>query len=111
MEKMVQTEAEMFLNLELKRSQAEAILLDEPRLQSNLRVPSGYFKKLDSATTNYEQAITDLITSEEMDVNLKTVYTNKINEQLKLTDPILSELQNAVTSSTPSIKLPETLPA
>ena len=58
---------------------------------------SGYLKKLYSAATYYEQAVTDLITSEEMDVNLKTVYTNKLNEQLKLTDPILSELQNAVT--------------
>ena len=86
----------MFLNLELKRSQAEAVLLDEPRLRSNVRVTSGYLKKFYSAATYYEQAVTDLITSEEMDVNLKTVYTKKLSEQLKLTDPILSQLQTAV---------------
>ena len=68
MEKMVQTEAEMFTNLELKRSQAEAVLLDEPRLRSNLWVASGYLKKLYSGATYYEQAVTDLITSEEMDI-------------------------------------------
>ena len=96
MEKMVQTEAEMFLNLELKRSQAEAVLLDESRLWSNIRVSSGYLKKLDSATNNYEKAVTDLLTAEEMDINLKTVFTNKLKEQQKLTDPILGQLQTAV---------------
>ena len=96
MEKMVQAEAEMFTNLEMKRNQGEAVLADESRLRSNFRVTSGYLNKLDSATTNYKQAVTDLITSEEMDVTLKTFYTNKLNKQLKLTDPILSQLQNAV---------------
>ena len=36
MEKRVKEEAEMLLNLELQRSQAEAILLDEQRLWSNI---------------------------------------------------------------------------
>ena len=94
MEKMVQAEAEMFTNLELKRNQAEAVLADESRLRSNIRVTTGYLNKLDSAATNYKQAVTDLLTAEEMDINLKMVYTNKLNEQLKLTDPILSLLQN-----------------
>ena len=89
MEKLVQTEAKMFLNLELKRNQAEAVLLDEPRLQLNVWVTSGYLKKLDSAANNYEQSVIDLLTAEEMDINLKTVYTNKLKEQQKLTDPIL----------------------
>ena len=96
MEKAVQAEAELFTNLELKRNQAEAVPADESRLRSNVRVTHGYLNKLDSAATNYKQAVTDLLTSEEMDVNLKTVYTNKLNEQMKLTDPILSQLQNAV---------------
>ena len=96
MEKAVQAEAELFMNLELKRNQAEAVLADEERLRSNVRVSRGYLNKLDSAATNYKQAVTDLLTSKEMDVNLKMVYTNKLNEQQKLTDPILSELQNAV---------------
>ena len=96
MEKLIQAEAELFTNLVLKRNQAEAVLADESRLRSNVRVSCGYLNKLDSAATNYEQAVTDLITSKEMDINLKTVYTNKLNEQLKLTDPILSQLQTAV---------------
>ena len=96
MEKAVQAEAELFTNLELKRNQAEAVLVDETRLRSNVRVTNGYLIKLESAVTNYEQAVTDFLTSDEIDVNLKMVYTNKLNEQLKLTDSILSELQNAV---------------
>ena len=96
MEKAVQAEAELFTNLELKRNQAEAVLGDETRLRSNVRVTRGYLNKLDSTATNYKQAVTDLLTSEEMDVNLKPVYTNKLTEQLKLTDLILSQLQNAV---------------
>ena len=73
MEKAVQAEAELFTNLELKRNQAEAVLADETRLRSNVQVTRGYLIKLESAVTNYEQAVTDLLTSEEMDVNLKTV--------------------------------------
>ena len=73
MEKAVQAEAELFTNLELKRNQAEAVLADETRLRSNVQVARGHLNNLDSAVTNYEQAVTDLLTSEEIDVNLKTV--------------------------------------
>ena len=96
MEKAVRAEAKLFTNLELKMNQAMTVLADETRLRSNVRVTRGYLTKLESAITNYEQAVTDLLTAEEMDINLKTVYTNKLNKQLKLTDPILSQLQNAV---------------
>ena len=96
MEKLKQIESERFLKLELNRNQADAVLLDEPRLRANIRVASRYLKKLYSAVTYYKEAVTDLITSEEMDVNLRTVYTRKLSEQLKLTDLILAELQNAV---------------
>ena len=70
----------MLLRLELQRNRAEAILLDEQRLRTSVRVSSGYLKKLESAANKYEQAITDLLTSEEMDINLKTVYTNKLTQ-------------------------------
>ena len=93
---MVKVEAEMLLRLELQRNQAEAILLDEQRLRTNVRVSSGYLKKLEAAATNYEQAITKLITSEEMNINLRTVYINKLKEQQKLTDPIIGQLQTAI---------------
>ena len=96
MEKLKQIEAERFLKLELSRNQADDVLLDEPRLRLNVQVTSGYLKKLYSAATYYTQAVTDLITSEEMDVNLRMVYTTKLSEQQKLTDPILDELQNTV---------------
>ena len=76
MEKMVQAEAEMFTNLELKRNQAKAVLADKTRLRLNVQVTRRYLIKLESAITNYKQAVTDLLTSEEIDVNLKTVYIN-----------------------------------
>ena len=96
MEKAVQAEAELFTNLELKRNQAEAVLADETRLRSNIRVTRGYLTKLESAVSDYEQAVTILLTSLETDVDQKAVYTNKLNKQMKLVDPILNELQNAV---------------
>ena len=98
MEELKQVEAERFLKLELNRNLAKDILLDKSRLRANIRVASEYLNKLYSAVTYYRETVTDLITSEEMDVNLRTVYTRKLKEQLKLTDPILVELQNAVNS-------------
>ena len=89
MEKRVKEEAETFLYLELQRSQAEAILLDEQRLWSNIRVSNIYLEKLEAAANKYEQAIMDLLISEKMDINLKTAYTNKLTQQQKLTDLIL----------------------
>ena len=63
MEKLVQAEAELFMNLELKRNQAEAVVADETRLWLNVRVTRGYLNKLDSAVTNYKQAVTDILTA------------------------------------------------
>ena len=96
MEKAVQAEAETFTNLELRRDQAKAVLGDEPRLKSNIQVSQGYLTRLEAAVCDYEQAVTILLTSLETDVDQKAVYTNKLNEQMKLVDPILNELQNAV---------------
>ena len=102
MEKAVQAEAELFTNLELKRNQAEAVLADETRLRSNVRVTRGYLTKLESAVSEYEQAVTVLLTSLETDVDQKAVYTNKLNEQLTLVDPILNQLYDAVDSLEPA---------
>ena len=96
MEKVVKTEAEMLLRLELQRDQAEAILLDEQRLRTSVRVSSGYLKKLEAATINYEQAVIKLISSEEMDINSRMTYIKKLKEQQKLTDPIIGQLQGAI---------------
>ena len=96
MEKLKQVEAEKFLKLDLNRNLAKAVLLDKSRLRVNIRVTSEYLNKLYSAVTYYQETVTDLIASEEMDINLRTVYTRKLKEQMKLTDPILAELQNAV---------------
>ena len=96
MEKRVKEEAEMLLKLELQRSQAEALLLDEQRLQFNIQVTRRYLEKLQFATNKYKQAIEDLLISQKMDVNLRMAYTNKLIQQQKLTDPVLVQLQTAV---------------
>ena len=81
MDKIIKVEAEMLLRLELQRSQAEDILLDQRRLRISVQVSSGYLQKLEAATTNYEQSVTKLIISEEMDTNSRAAYTNKLKEQ------------------------------
>ena len=96
MEKLKQEEEGMLLKLELQRSQAEALLLDEQRLWFNIQVTRRYLEKLQSAANKYEQAIEDLLISEKMDVNLRMAYTNKLIQQQKLTDPVLVQLQTAV---------------
>ena len=80
MDKIIKVEAEMLLRLELQRIQAKDILLDQWRLRISVRVSSGYLQKLEAAATNYEQAVTKLITSEEMDINSRTDYISKLKE-------------------------------
>ena len=70
MEKLKQIEAERFQKLELNKKQGDAVLLDEPRLWGNIRVVSEYLNKLYPAVTYYKEAVTDLISSEEMNINL-----------------------------------------
>ena len=91
MEKAVQAEAELFTNL-------EPVLADETRLRSNVRVTRGYLTKLESAVSEYEQAVTVLLTSLESDADQKAAYTDKLNEQLTLVDPVLNQLHDAVDS-------------
>ena len=70
--------------------------MDEQRLRSDIRISRRYLEKLEAATNKYEQAISDLLITEKMDVNLKMAYTNKLTQQQKLTDPILVQLQTTV---------------
>ena len=92
MDKIIKLEAEMLLKLELQRNQAEDILLDQRGLRISAQVTRRFLEKLEAATINYEQAITKLIISKEMNSNSRTAYTNKSREQQKLTNPILGWL-------------------
>ena len=90
LEKALQLEAETLTNLELRQNQASAVLEDESRLTSSVRVTQGYLTKLEAAVTVYEQAISTLLTTFEADVENKTIYMNKLTDQMKLVDPILN---------------------
>ena len=81
MDKIIKVEAEMLLRLELLTTQAQDILLDQRRLRISVLVTKRYQEKLEAATTNYEQSVTKLIISEEMDTNSRAAYTNKLKEQ------------------------------
>ena len=95
MEKRVKEEAEALLYLELQRIQAEATLMDEERIRSDVRISCRYLEKLEAATNKYEQAISDLIVT---DTNLKMAYTSKLTQQQRLTDPILVQLRTKIDS-------------
>ena len=56
MERMVKEEAEMLLESELQGSQAEALLLEEQELRSNIQVSSRCLEKLQFVTNEYKQA-------------------------------------------------------
>ena len=96
MDKILKAEAEMLLRLELQRTQAQDILMDQWRLRISVLVTKRYLEKLEAAENNYKQAITKLIISEEMDTNSRAAYTSKLKEQQKLTDPIIGQLQGAI---------------
>ena len=74
----------MLFELELQGSQAEALLLEE------------HLEKLQCVANKYEQAISDLLMNEKMDVNLKMAYIKKLVQQQKLTDPTSVQLQTAI---------------
>ena len=95
-EKAVQTEVEMFANLVLKRNIAVTLLADEERLRSHVRVPSGYLTKLNSAVSEYEQAVTVVLATWESDSDQRAAYTTKLNEQLALMDPVVNQLHDAI---------------
>ena len=69
MDEIIKVEAEMLLRLELQRNQAEDILLDQWGLRISAQVTRRFLDKLEAAAANYEQAVTKLIISEEMDSN------------------------------------------
>ena len=93
MEKIIKEGAKALLHLELQRIQAEATLMDGETIWSNIRVFCRYLEKLEAATNKYKQAISDLIVN---DTNLKMAYTSKLIQQLRLTDPILVQLQTRI---------------
>ena len=81
MDKILKAEAEMLLRLELQRTQAQDILMDQWRLQISVLVTKRYIEKLEASATNYEKAVTKLIISEEIDSNSRTAYISKLKEQ------------------------------
>ena len=97
-EEVVQAESELFTNLELKRNQAEAVLADETRLRLNVWVTRGYLTKLESAVSEYEQAVTVVLVTLESDSDQRAVYTTKLSEQLALMDPVVNWLHDAIDS-------------
>ena len=87
-EKAVQTEVERFANLALQMNNAETLLVDKERLRSHVRVPSGYLTKLNSAASEYEQAVAAVLATLEPDSDQRVVYTTKLIDQLALLDPL-----------------------
>ena len=69
----------MFANLVLKRNNAVTLLADEERLRSHVPVPSGYLTKLNSAASEYEQAVAIILATLEPDSNQRVVYTTKLS--------------------------------
>ena len=65
LEKAQPYEAETLTNLKLWREQVYAVLQDEARITSNVRVTKGYFGKLEDAVMEYEQAVAVLLTALE----------------------------------------------
>ena len=98
MEKRVKDEEEMLLKLQLQRSQAEALLLDERKLRFNIYVTRRYLEKLQLALSKYEKAVEDLLITPKVGANIRLAYTNKLIQQQRLTDTVLVKLQTAVDS-------------
>ena len=79
-EKAVQTEVERFTNLALQTNNAETLLTEEERLRLHVQVPSGYLTKLNSAVSEYEQAVTVVLATLESDSDQRAIYTTKLSE-------------------------------
>ena len=67
---------------------AETLLADEERLKSHVRVPSGYLNKLNSAASEYDQAIDAILATLEPDSDQRVVYTTKSSDQSALLDSL-----------------------
>ena len=93
MEKRIKEEAEALLHFYLQRTQAKTTLMDGETIWSDIWVFCRHLEKLKAATNKYDQAISNIIVN---DTNLKMAYTNKLIQQLTLTDPILVELQTRI---------------
>ena len=88
LDKVLQTEVEKFANLTLQMKNAETLLGDEERLKLHVRVPTSYLTKLDSAASEYEQAVAAVLATLEPDSDQRVVYTTKLSDQLALLDPL-----------------------
>ena len=84
------------MNLTLQMKNAETFLGDEERLKSHVRVPSTYLTKLNSAASEYEQAVTAVLTTLEPDSDQRVVYTTKLSDQSALLDPLTNRLHDVV---------------
>ena len=76
----------------------QTLLADKERLRSHVRVPSGYLTKLNSAASEYEQAVTVFLATLESDSDQRAVYTTKLSDQSALLDPLTNQLHDAVDS-------------
>ena len=65
-------------------------------LKSHVRVPSTYLTKLDSAASEYEQAVAVILASLEPDSDQRVVYTTKSSDQSALLDPLTNQLHDAI---------------
>ena len=86
LEKAQRYEVKTLTNLELRREQVRAVLQDEARITSNVKVAKGYLGKLEDAVTEYKQAVAALLTALEDEVDQKQV------------DPLLNDLHNVLNS-------------
>ena len=73
----------------MKRDLAKALLDDQQRLTSSVRVPQTNLTKLEVAVTEYKTAVSTVIVASE-DADNKMVYKKKLTAQMQQLDPILN---------------------
>ena len=103
--KAQQTKADAFHNLEIKRDLAKALLEDQGRLTSSIRVPQTNLTKLETTVTEYKTAVSAVIAASEEEED-KTTYKEKLTAQMQQLDPILNQLYDAVDAFNPPITPP-----
>ena len=73
----------------------ETLLGDKERLKSHVQVPTSYITKLDSAASEYEQAVAAILATLEPDSDQRIVYTTKSSDQSALLDPLTNQFHDA----------------
>ena len=94
----------------MQREQVQAVLQDEARITSNIRVTKGYLTKLVDAVTEYKQAVAALLTALEDDVDPKQTFTEMLTSQMELVEPLLNNLHNVLNSFKAAVIPPQLLP-